>query len=142
MALVVFKGTQYDTDRLPAHIKPQDCVPLDEWMRQNRTDRPSPVITADDPDGVIAEALERAQTAETKLAEAQARIAELEAAAAAGSDPAGEPPADPNESTEVEKDVDDMTIPELHEYAEKHDIAVKSSDNKSELLATIKAAKK
>jgi hypothetical protein len=34
--LVIYGGAQWRLDRLPAHIDPADCVPLDEWMRANR----------------------------------------------------------------------------------------------------------
>lgn len=32
MQLVAHRGTQYDLDNLPAHIDPNECVPLAEWL--------------------------------------------------------------------------------------------------------------
>lgn len=44
MALVVFNGVQYDDARLPAHVDPKGCVPLDEWRTANRRVRTRPTM--------------------------------------------------------------------------------------------------
>lgn len=39
MRLVVFKGVQYDADRLPPHVDARQAVPLDQWFAENRNPR-------------------------------------------------------------------------------------------------------
>lgn len=45
MRLVVFKGVQYDADRLPAHVDASKAVPIDRWFAENR----NPPRSAPDP---------------------------------------------------------------------------------------------
>lgn len=38
--LVVWRGSQFDADKLPVHVDASECVPADEWFAANRTPRP------------------------------------------------------------------------------------------------------
>ena len=39
--LVVFRGVQYDADRLPPHVDASACVPIDQWFAENRVVPPT-----------------------------------------------------------------------------------------------------
>lgn len=39
MRLVVFRGIQYDADKLPPHVDARQAVPLERWFAENRSPR-------------------------------------------------------------------------------------------------------
>lgn len=49
MRPVIHDGVQYDADKLPRHVRAEDCVPADEWFAQNRRSGDSHPVAASTP---------------------------------------------------------------------------------------------